>query len=163
MAPTPPRLLSRRPHRGRRCATASICAGDDPGRAGRLLRARGGDPLERAVRLALRPKEWMSDCRTNATWLSMARSRTPATSPRRWPQGRGLQSERWRRSACGGGPTPSCSLCGLRTPCSPPPQIAAPLIAGQIRRSDLGVAAYDHDRPQQPPFVRTFGRDWRSA
>ena len=32
-----------------------------------------------------------------------------------------------------------------------------------IRRSDLGVAAYDHDRPQQPPFVRTFGRDWRSA
>ena len=162
MAPTPPRLLSRRPHRGRRCATASICAGDDPGRAGRLLRARGGDPLERAVRLALRPKEWMSDCRTNATWLSMARSRTPATSPRRWPQGGPAIG---KMAAVSMRRRPDAELLAL--------WLADAVLATAsdrraadcrpIRRSDLGVAAYDHDRPQQPPFVRTFGRDWRSA
>jgi len=29
----------------------------------------------------------------------------------------------------------------------------------RIRRSDFGAAAHDYDRPQPPPFVRTFGRD----
>jgi len=41
--------------------------------------------------------------------------------------------------------------------------MAATLIAGRIRRGDLGAAVHDYDRPQPPPFVRTFGRDRRSA
>jgi hypothetical protein len=44
-------------------------AGDDPGPAGRLLqvwrRLGERDPLDKAIRLALRPKEWMIDL-TNA-------------------------------------------------------------------------------------------------
>ena len=48
-------------------------AGDDPGPAGRLLQAwrrlAERDPLEKAIRLVLRPKDWMVDltnvCREN--------------------------------------------------------------------------------------------------
>jgi Protein of unknown function (DUF1403) len=49
-------------------------AGDDPGPAGRLLQAwrrlAERDPLEKAIRLALRPKDWMLDL-TNALDLPL--------------------------------------------------------------------------------------------
>jgi hypothetical protein len=53
----------------------------------------------------------------------MPRSRTSATTPKRWPQGREVRSRRWRRSACGSAPTPRLALARRHRAC-PPPQMA---------------------------------------
>ena len=102
-------------------------------------RARSARPSDSPGAPAERLDAWIVG---RARCLLMMRSRTSATLPRRWPQGRECdRGGRMAASACKNVPTPKRSPCGSPTPCSLPPQMAATLIAGQIRRSHLGAAA----------------------
>src|SRR5215469_9345699 len=126
-------------------------AGDDPGPAGRLLQAwrrlAERDPLDKAVRLVLRPKDWMADL-TNALDVPVdaaledvgdaaktlaagegsaiaAAAEVAAVSPQKRPDPAALAL--WLADA----------VLAHRLKWPAP----VPLIAGQIRRSDLRAAA----------------------
>jgi hypothetical protein len=126
-------------------------AGDDPGPAGRLLQAWRRlverDPLDKAIRLALRPKDWMVDL-TNALDLPVddaledvgdaaetlavgegsaiaAAAQVAAVSLQKRPDAEALAL--WLADA----------VLAHRVRWPAP----VPLIAGQIRRSDLRAAA----------------------
>jgi Protein of unknown function (DUF1403) len=126
-------------------------AGDDPGPAGRLLQAwrrlAERDPLDKAIRLALRPKDWMVDL-TNALDLAPdaalddvgdaakklaaeegsaigAAAEVAAISLQKRPDAEALAL--WLADA----------VLAHRLKWPAP----VPLIAGQIRRSDLRAAA----------------------
>jgi Protein of unknown function (DUF1403) len=143
-------------------------AGDDPGPAGRLLQAwrrlAERDPLDKAIRLVLRPKDWMVDV-TNALDVPLdaalddvgdaaktlavgegsaiaAAAAVAAVSLQKRPDAEALVL--WLADA----------VLAHRLKWPAP----VPLIAGQIRRSDLR-GARDHDgRAWQATWVLAYAR-----
>jgi hypothetical protein len=84
--------------------------GDDPGPRGACCKPGGGSPstirwTRRFACCCARKTGWPIS-QTPSTCLSMRRSRTSATPPGSWPQGRGVRSRRPRRSACKSAVTP---------------------------------------------------------
>jgi hypothetical protein len=143
--------------------------GDDPGPAGRLLHAwrrlAERDPLDKAIRLVLRPKDWMVDL-TNALDLSLdaaledvgdaaktlaagegsaivAAAQVAAISLQKRPDAEALAL--WLADA----------VLAHRLKWPAP----VPLIAGQIRRSDLRAAArQDADDAWQTTWALAYAR-----
>jgi Protein of unknown function (DUF1403) len=147
-------------------------AGDDPGPAGRLLQAwrrlAERDPLDKAIRLVLRPKDWMVDV-TNALDVPL-----DAGAGRR----RRRRQDVGRREAVGEGSAIAAAAAVAAVSLQKRPDAEAlalwladavlahrlkwpapvPLIAGQIRRSDLR-GARDHDgRAWQATWVLAYAR-----
>jgi Protein of unknown function (DUF1403) len=142
--------------------------GDDPGPAGRLLQAwrrlAERDPLDKAIRLELRPKDWMLDL-TNALDVRLdaaledvgdvakklaagegsaiaAAAAVAAVSLQKRPDAEALAL--WLADA----------VLAHRLKWPAP----VPLIAGQIRRSDLRAARPDGDGAWQTSWTLAYAR-----